>query len=259
MTELSGLSIQGFDQADAEEQEEEEATKETGAATAKKIAKKVAGNVIKGSIAGAPGFVFGIGGAVVSKGKQAIHDAAVGKGEGAIVTVKAVHVANLTNRTFKGPLKVRELPLTPVVRAKLVMEGFEGSRTNTLKISPGVQVNKKTMPNGKIVFKNQPSDTLLLPVGSDNLEALQGACLLVEVEDTPVALKAVAAIAKKAGKAPNLVVGTAILSLAQLLTSLDIVKFAEGESETFELPAKLELQPAGEVRIIVSITTPDGK
>jgi hypothetical protein len=255
-----GLQLQGPVQTfnyEASEEEEEE-TVEKSSAKAKKVVKKVAGNVIKGALCGVHGFIFGISSCIATKAQAKLHERSVQNGEGATITVTVNSVSNLKARTIRG----KELSITPVVRAKVDQQNLDNGPANQLLISPGVKVDKTANPQGKIVFNKEGKASrgcLLMPV--NDLQAAKNTRLIFNVEDTPLVLGTVASVVKGSGyKGRNLTIGTAILSLGELVAAADINP-ADIESRTVELPAKLSLwtgeghkEPAGEICITVSIT-----
>ena len=254
--QLQGLKLQTFNYKAAEE--EEVVFVEKTSAKASKVAKKVAGNVMKGALCGVHGFIFGISSCIATKAQAKLHERSVFNGEGATITVTVNSVSNLKARTIGGKV----LSITPVVRAKVVQANLDNKSANQLLISPGVKVDKTENPEGRIVFNKEGKANrgcLLMPV--NDLEAAKGTRLVFNVEDTPLVFGSVATVAKGSGyKGRNLTIGTAILSLGELVAAADINP-ADIESHTVELPAKLSLwtgeghtEPAGEICITVSIT-----
>ena len=255
-SELLGLNPQSFSR---ESDPEEDATVETTPAKGAKVAKKIAGNVLKGALCGVHGFFFGISSCIATRVQDRLHEERVLKGEGVTICIKVVSVSNLHSRTIGG----KQLPLTPVIRAKLLMEGLNVGPENQVIISPGIRVDKTQNPDGKIIFdkeKKENEGCLLMPVV--DLEAVNNALLAITIEDTPVVLGTVATVVKGNGfQGRDLTIGSAVLSLRELLVSANINPANFGVATVNEnLPAKLDLwsgesyqEPAGSISVSIGV------
>jgi len=221
-TSDDGLTIQHFNPI-RDDEVSGEATKTSMAIRAKELAKTVAVNVGLGAATGVAGVIFGVGRVAAKKAASTLQQRTA-KGQGITCTVTAVRVEGLHVRSS------RPTPMSPFVVATLRMDKLSKSTFTKATAYTGqcsAMVNAGptcTFPEGKHkIVLGMPPDP----------EAAKSAILVLTVRDEPEAFLA-GGIADKLGVA-NLTLGTALLSLSQLVASLE-------ESEEVECEVNLKLQ-----------------
>jgi hypothetical protein len=234
-----GQIVQHFDLTrDAEEASEPD--KEAAAVKAKEFFTNVAKNTTIGAVTGAPGIVFGAGGAIATKATDALSDRRMAP-EGAILTFTAVRVADLYNMS---PVDTRAMSV--LVRGQLIMRGVDAESKNPN--AHKYRAKTQTFNNGgtNIVFpKGEHSGTFSMPMKEYQTDAANNACLLLSVEDQPEV--------GVARKFREVCVGTAVVALGQLVDALE-------DNEEVTCPVNLAVMRgeksedyAGLLRVTISI------
>ena len=185
---LAAHQAQPLDTADNETTDECAPGKVSGlrqtGETIKTVATRMPVNVALGVATGAPGIIFGVGGAVVGKTNQAIKDSihkkAVKK-QHATITITCVSAANLVNlrkeATGIGSPMIRKTTQSPYVRAYLLMEGVDYNAT-------GYSAKTQTHLSGGTDFAFREGSPSRVRLGFNNdAEAARSAAVLIEVKD----------------------------------------------------------------------------
>jgi len=234
---FNGLKLQHFDPA-RDDEDADAATKESYAVKAKELVKFVAPNMALGMVTGPiGGIALGVGRVAAAKAQAKLHDR-LAKGEGILCTVTAMNAKGLYERTTMGKI-------SPFVTAKVEMEGTATA--------------KKMANSGKCKPLHNAGGSFTYPVDEHkfilglppSLEEAKNAILLIKVKDEPDAML----LGKLAGKAglAELTLGTAVLTLAQLVEGLEEHEHVECEVNVKLSRGKDYSEDGGVVRLKVAL------
>jgi len=200
---LEGLKIQYFDPIrDAEGVDE--TTKESWGAKGRAVAKTVATNMAIGAVTNVPGIAFGVGSAVCSVGGRAIHTK-LSKDAPIVCSVTLMKLIG----GYERPKQLFGRKMSPYMTAEVKMEGLPPQTLG------GIHYGKtKPAKNVGTTLTFEPEKYNLV-VGLPMTEAARTACLLIKVIDEPEAR------ATKLTNSANLLLGSAALTLAQLMKGLE--------------------------------------